>query len=445
MDAPANPLLDFDGLPRFDAIRPEHVTPAVDALVAQARAAVERVATDPRPATWESVVEPVTDAFDHLGRAWGTVAYLNAVVNTPELRDAYNTNQPKLVDFYTDVAQDLRLYARYRALRERTVVRHARRPSTQADRQRIARFQAGRRRVVRCRKSAAQGAERGNGGPVDAVRGERAGRDQRLVAVRHARRGAGRHSGRCHGCGTRGRRGHWRARLETHVAHAVLPAGDAIRTEPRTAATNASRATSRLHPSSARTPSGTTARSSSASSCCAAKRRGFSGMPITPRFRWCRRWRRPRRKWRRSCATWVPAPGRSRNATTPSSWPLRAAISGLPDLAAWDLAFASEKLKANRFAYSEQDLRPVLPRGPGPRGPLPRHRDDLRRAHTRIKRAEMASVGTILRNHRWPGRARRPVLPRPSCAREQAGRRMDGRCHQPPPQRDLACSIRSPT
>ena len=93
-------------------------SPAVDALVAQARAVVERVATDTRPATWESVVEPVTEAFDHLGRAWGTVAYLNAVVNTPELRDTYNANQPKLVDFYTDMAQDLRLYARYRALRE---------------------------------------------------------------------------------------------------------------------------------------------------------------------------------------------------------------------------------------------------------------------------------------------------------------------------------------
>jgi len=118
MDAIANPLLEFQNLPRFDAIGAAHVTPAVDALIAQARAAVERVATDPRPATWESVVEPVTEAFDHLGRAWGTVAYLNAVVNTPELRGAYNANQPKLVDFYTDMAQDLRLYARYRALRE---------------------------------------------------------------------------------------------------------------------------------------------------------------------------------------------------------------------------------------------------------------------------------------------------------------------------------------
>ena len=113
-----NPLLDFSGLPRFDAIRPAHVTPAVDALLDDARAAVERVATDAEPATWDRVVEPIADALDRLDRAWSAVAYLNAVVNTPELRDAYNTNQPKLVAFHTDIAQDLRLYAKYRALRD---------------------------------------------------------------------------------------------------------------------------------------------------------------------------------------------------------------------------------------------------------------------------------------------------------------------------------------
>jgi oligopeptidase A len=111
-----NPLLDFSGLPRFDAIRPEHVGPAVDALAADARAAIARVATDTRPATWDDVVEPLADAFDRIERAWGAVTHLNAVVSTPALRDAYNANQPKIVALYADTAQDERLYARYRAL-----------------------------------------------------------------------------------------------------------------------------------------------------------------------------------------------------------------------------------------------------------------------------------------------------------------------------------------
>ena len=117
MNALVNPLLDFRGLPRFDAIRPAHVAPAVDALLVEARAAVERVATDPLPATWACVVEPITDVLDRLDRAWSAVGHLNAVVNTPELRDAHNANQPKIVAFFTDMAQDLRLFAKYRELR----------------------------------------------------------------------------------------------------------------------------------------------------------------------------------------------------------------------------------------------------------------------------------------------------------------------------------------
>ena len=86
--APVNPLLDFSGLPRFDAIRAEDVTPAVEALVAAARVVVDAVATDPRPPTWDNVVEPLDDALDRLDRAWGAVNHLNSVVSTPALREA---------------------------------------------------------------------------------------------------------------------------------------------------------------------------------------------------------------------------------------------------------------------------------------------------------------------------------------------------------------------
>ena len=78
---PANPLLDFTGLPRFGEIRAEHVAPAIDALLADARAAVDRVGQDTSAATWQSVVAPTEAAFDHLDRAWGAVGHLNAVVN----------------------------------------------------------------------------------------------------------------------------------------------------------------------------------------------------------------------------------------------------------------------------------------------------------------------------------------------------------------------------
>jgi len=111
-----NPLLDFPGLPRFASIRAEHAAPAVDALLAEARAAIERVVADPREPTWSTVAEPIADALDRLHRAWGALRHLNAVVSTPALRDVYNGNLPRITSFYTEIGQDERLYAKYRAL-----------------------------------------------------------------------------------------------------------------------------------------------------------------------------------------------------------------------------------------------------------------------------------------------------------------------------------------
>ena len=113
----SNPLLDFSGLPRFAAIRPEHVTPAVDSLLADARATILRVATDTSTPSWDTVVEPMADALDRFDRAWSAVRHLNAVVNTTELRNAYNENLPNVIAFFSELSQDLRLYERYRALR----------------------------------------------------------------------------------------------------------------------------------------------------------------------------------------------------------------------------------------------------------------------------------------------------------------------------------------
>jgi oligopeptidase A len=112
----ANPLLYFDGLPRFGEIAPDHVGPAIDSLLAEARATVERTAGNARCPTWENFVEPLADALDRLDRAWGEVNHLNAVLNTPALREAYNANLPKITAFHTEFGQDERLFAGYRTL-----------------------------------------------------------------------------------------------------------------------------------------------------------------------------------------------------------------------------------------------------------------------------------------------------------------------------------------
>jgi oligopeptidase A len=110
-----NPLLDFSGLPRFDAIRPEHIAPAIDQLLAEADAAV-RAAEAVAPVTWDAFVVPLDDATERLARAWNQVTHLEAVANTPALRSAYNTQLPKVTRFWSALGQNLALYRQYRAL-----------------------------------------------------------------------------------------------------------------------------------------------------------------------------------------------------------------------------------------------------------------------------------------------------------------------------------------
>jgi len=111
-----NPLLDFTGLARFGEIQPHHVTPAVESLLHDARGAVARTVDPSVAASWESVVEPLNEATDRLARAWGAVSHMNAVVDTPELREQYNENLPKLTAFWTALSQNDALHAKFKAL-----------------------------------------------------------------------------------------------------------------------------------------------------------------------------------------------------------------------------------------------------------------------------------------------------------------------------------------
>jgi len=111
-----NPLLDFSGLPRFAEFKPEFVAPAISQLLSEVRAAIAQVtAADEQPA-WESLVTPLDDALERLRRAWGQVAHLNAVMNTPQLREVYNAILPDVTRLYTELAQNEDLFRRYKAL-----------------------------------------------------------------------------------------------------------------------------------------------------------------------------------------------------------------------------------------------------------------------------------------------------------------------------------------
>jgi len=87
-----NPLLDFSGLPRFSEIRPEHVTPAVDELLAAGRATIAAAAR--ATPSWEAFVALQEDANERIGRAWGQVSHLHSVLDSPALREASTGTWP---------------------------------------------------------------------------------------------------------------------------------------------------------------------------------------------------------------------------------------------------------------------------------------------------------------------------------------------------------------
>lgn len=111
-----NPLLAMRGLPPFSAIRPEHIEPAVDAVLADNRAAIARLLDAGGGYTWENLVAPLEELSDRLRRVWSPIGHMNAVVNSPELRAAYNACLPKLSDYATELGQNEGLYRAYKSI-----------------------------------------------------------------------------------------------------------------------------------------------------------------------------------------------------------------------------------------------------------------------------------------------------------------------------------------
>ena len=112
-----NPLLDFSGLPRFTEFKPDLVTPALDQLLAENRRLVSQLEADGQEPSWRNFVVPLDDANERLRRAWGQVAHINAVMNSPSLREVYNANLGRITEYFTDLSQSETLFRKYKALR----------------------------------------------------------------------------------------------------------------------------------------------------------------------------------------------------------------------------------------------------------------------------------------------------------------------------------------
>ena len=111
-----NPLLINAPLPLFSQIKPEHIEPAIDQLLAKARSLVEETLQTRKNYSWEKLIEPLEVVENELHKAWSPVSHLNSVLNSDELRAAYNACLPKLSDYGTEMGQNKALFNAYRMI-----------------------------------------------------------------------------------------------------------------------------------------------------------------------------------------------------------------------------------------------------------------------------------------------------------------------------------------
>jgi len=115
----SNPLLHNPGLPRFNAIRPEHVAPALDEVLSRNRQQLMELEQAVTEASWENFVEPMEDLEESVARTWSPVGHLNSVKDSPELRAAYEQALPLLTAYHSEVAQNENFYRAYKQVAAR--------------------------------------------------------------------------------------------------------------------------------------------------------------------------------------------------------------------------------------------------------------------------------------------------------------------------------------
>ena len=113
-----NPLFAMTGLPPFQHIKPEHVEPAIEAVIESNREEIKRLLKENEHYSWDNLIQPLEDMDDHLGRMWSPVSHMNSVVNSDELRDAYNNCLPLLSEYSTEMGQNVELYEAYQAIKD---------------------------------------------------------------------------------------------------------------------------------------------------------------------------------------------------------------------------------------------------------------------------------------------------------------------------------------
>jgi oligopeptidase A len=115
-----NPLLENHTLPAFSQIKPEHAEPAINHLIERNKQAIDELLSANQDYTWDNLLQPIEDMDDELARAWSPLGHLNGVLNSDEIRDAYNACLPLLSQYSTWMGQHEALYLAYKQIAQRS-------------------------------------------------------------------------------------------------------------------------------------------------------------------------------------------------------------------------------------------------------------------------------------------------------------------------------------
>ncbi len=115
----AAPWLSDEGVPHFDQLDPGGISDAVEVLLDELGCELDSIEADPA-STFEGLVEPLERLGDRLGRCWGTVGHLMGVCDSDALREAHDAMQPAVVGFGLRLGQSQAVYGALCALKEST-------------------------------------------------------------------------------------------------------------------------------------------------------------------------------------------------------------------------------------------------------------------------------------------------------------------------------------
>lgn len=113
-----NPLFQTETLPQFNLFHVEHIQPAVEQLLANNRAEIDRLVAMNETPSWQNFIEPLEVIDNQFERIWGPIGHLDSVKNSDEWHEAYTCCLESVTAYHTEVGQNEGLYQKFKAISE---------------------------------------------------------------------------------------------------------------------------------------------------------------------------------------------------------------------------------------------------------------------------------------------------------------------------------------